>query len=75
MSEINLKQKNNLLKKLKTINIITEKDILGVKVSDLKKINQNENLSNLTIKDVEILWLMQEAIENKTLLNFFTDTN
>ncbi len=73
MAEYNSKQKNNLLKKLKSVSITSEKDILNVKVSDLKKINQNENIANLTIKDVEILWLMQEAIQKKTLLEFFTD--
>ena len=75
MAEYNSKQKNNLLKKLKSINITNEKDILNVKVSDLKKINQNEDIANLTIKDIEILWLMQEAIEKKTLLDFFADNN
>lgn len=66
-------QKNKLLKKLKAINITTEKDILNIKVSDLKKINENENIENLNIKDIEMLWLMQEAIEKKSLLEFFTD--
>ena len=73
MAEYNSKQKNNLLKKLKSVNITSEKDILNVKVSDLKKINQNEDIANLTIKDIEILWLMQEAIEKKALLEFFAD--
>ena len=62
MSEYNSKQKKNLVKKLKAINITNEKDILNIKVSELKKINQNENISNLTIKDIEMLWIMQEAI-------------
>lgn len=75
MAEYNSKQKNILLKKLKNINIVNEKDILNIKVSDLKQINQNENIANLTIKDIEILWLMQEAIEKKNLLGFFADTN
>lgn len=73
--EYNSKQKNSLLRKLKSINITNEKDILNVKVSDLKKIKENENIQDLTIKDIEILWLMQEAIEKKSLLDFFTDTN
>jgi hypothetical protein len=73
MSEYNAKQKNLMLKKLKIIGITNEKDILNIKVSELKKINQNENTPNLTIKDIEILWLMQEAIEQKKLLEFFTD--
>jgi hypothetical protein len=73
MSKYNTNQKNKLSQKLKSINITNEKDILNIKVSELKKINQNENIPNLTIKDIEILWLMQEAIEQKKLLEFFTD--
>ena len=75
MSEYNSKQKKNLLKKLKAINMTNEKDILNIKVSELKKINQNENISNLTIKDIEMLWIMQEAIENKSVFDFFADIN
>ena len=75
MSEYNSKQKKNLLKKLKAINMTNEKDILNIKVSELKKINQNENISNLTIKDVEMIWIIQEAIENKGLWDFFVDIN
>ena len=33
-----------------------------------------ENIQNLTLKDIEIIWLMQEAIEKKSLLEFFTNT-
>ena len=75
MSECTQKQKKNLLKKLKAINMTNEKDILNIKVSELKKINQNENISTLTIKDIEMLWIMQEAIENKSLFDFFADIN
>ena len=75
MSEYNSKQKKNLLKKLKAINMTNEKDILNMKVADLKKINQNEDILNLTIKDVEMIWIMQEAIENKGLWDFFVDIN
>ena len=75
MSEYNSKQKKNLLKKLKAINMTNEKDILNMKVAELKKINQNENISNLTIKDVEMIWIIQEAIENKGLWDFFVDIN
>ena len=73
MAEYNVKQKNKLVQKLKAINITTEKDILNMKVLDLKKINDTEELENLTIRDILIIWQMQEAIENKSLLNFFTD--
>ena len=75
MSEYYSKQKKNLLKKLKAINMTNEKDILNMKVAELKKINQNEDILNLTIKDVEMIWIMQEAIENKGLWDFFVDIN
>ena len=52
-----------------------EKDILNMKVSELKKINQNDNIPKLTLKDIETIWSMQEAIENKWLWNFFIDMN
>lgn len=74
MAEYSSNEKNKLAQKLKKINIISEKDILNIKVSQLKKINEDKELSNLTIKDIQIIWLMQEAIENKTLLEFFTNT-
>ena len=75
MPENSSKSKKNLLKKLKAINMTNEKDILNMKVAELKKINQNEDILNLTIKDVEMIWIMQEAIENKGLWDFFVDIN
>ena len=74
MAQYSFSERNKLIQKLKKINILNEKDILNIKVSQLKKINEDEELSNLTIKDIQIIWLMQEAIENKTLLEFFTNT-
>lgn len=74
MAEYSSMQKNKLVQKLKSINITNEKDILNLKVSELKNINKIEEIPNLTIKDIEIIWLMQEAIEKKNLLEFFTDT-
>ena len=74
MAEYSSIQKNKLVQKLKIINITNEKDILNLKVAELKKINAVENIQNLTIKDIEIIWLMQEAIEKKKLLEFFTNT-
>lgn len=73
MSEYTSLQKNKLAQKLKSINITTEKEILNLKVSELKKINEQENINNLNLKDIEIIWLMQEAIENKKLLEFFIE--
>lgn len=69
MTKYTTNQKNKVFKKLKKINIITEKDILNLKVSDLKKLKESEEKIN--INDLEIIWLMQQAIENKNLLEFF----
>lgn len=70
MAEFSSIQKNKLVQKLKGINVTTEKEILNLKVAELKKINEMENIQNLTLKDIEIIWLMQEAIEKKSLLEF-----
>ena len=74
MTEFNSIQKNKLVKKLKGINKAKEKDILNLKVSELRKINEDENIPNLTINDVEIIWQMQDAIKGKELLEYLTDT-
>ena len=74
MAKYTANQKSKLFKKLKNINIVTEKDILNLKVTDIKKLKQAENKTIITIADIELIWLMQEAIENKKLLEFFTDT-
>lgn len=74
MAKISSNQKQKLLNKLKAINITNEKDILNLKLTEIKKINELEELENLTIKDIEIIWLMQEAIEKKNLLEFFTNS-
>lgn len=74
MTKYSNNQKNKLLKKLRAINVTAEKDILNLKISELKKINEIENIENLTIKDIEIIWEMQEAIEKKSLLDFFTNS-
>lgn len=70
MANITTIQKNKLLRKLRNINVLNEKDILNLKVYDLKKIKANDKL---TLSDIEIIWLIQEAIEKKSLLDFFTD--
>lgn len=72
MSKFTATQKNKLLKKLKKIKIVNEKDILNLKVSELKKIKEIENIN---MNDIEIIWLIQEAIEKKSLFDFFVDEN
>ena len=75
MSENSSKNKKNLIKKLKSISMANEKDVLNMKVSELKKINQNEDIPNVTLKDIETIWIIQDAIETKGLWNFFIDMN
>ena len=75
MNEVTQKQKNKLVKKLKQLGLTTEKDILNIKVSDLRKKTADDKMENWTMKDIEIIWLMQEAIENKNLLGFFVDND
>ena len=70
MSKYTINQKNKVFKKLKKINITTEKDILNLKVADLKKLKQTQKGNSITNTDLEIIWLMQEAIEKKRLLEF-----
>lgn len=70
MAKYSRKQKNSLFKKLKSINITNEKDILNLKVSELKKIKEVDKNQNITINDIEIIWLMQEAINNKNFFEF-----
>lgn len=74
MARISNNQKNKLLKKLKAINITTEKDVLNVKLSEINKINKIEEIEKVTMKDIETIWQMQDAIENKNLLKFFTNS-
>lgn len=70
MAKSTINQRNKLFKKLKSINITTEKDIANIKVSELKKINDIEGGEKLSIKDIELLWAMQEAIDNKKFIDF-----
>lgn len=71
MTRITSIQKNKLLRKLKNNSFVNEKDILNIKVSDLKKIKET---NKLTMTDIEIIWLIQEAIDKKNLLDFFTES-
>ena len=75
MSANSSKNKKNLIKNLKSIGMANEKDVLNMKVSELKKINQNEDIPNVTLKDIETIWIIQDAIETKGLWNFFIDMN
>lgn len=71
MAKYNMTQKNKVYKKIKKIGKAKEKDILNLKVKDLKKIKE---LDKFNFSELEIIWLMQEAIEKERFIEFITDT-
>lgn len=68
-----INQKKKLINRLKKINISTEKELLNVKISDLKKLAEVENGKILNAKDIELLLLIQNAIISKNVLNFMAE--
>lgn len=70
MSKYTANQKNKLYIKLNKINIKNEKDIMNVKVKDLRKLPETDKIS---MKDIEMIWKMQDAIEDKNLWQFFVN--
>ena len=70
MSKYTANQKNKLNIKLNKINIKNEKDIMNVKVKDLRKLRETDKIS---MKDIEMIWKMQDAIEDKSLWQFFVN--
>ena len=73
MAKITVNQKQKLINRLKKIDIKSEKEILNVKISDLKKLAEKENGKKFTTKDIELLLLIQDAIINKNVLNFMAE--
>lgn len=63
MAKYTINQMKKVIKKLIKINIKEEKEILNLKVIELKKLTETEKL---TIQDIEIIWGIQEMILNKS---------
>ena len=61
----NIKQIENIVNKLRKINIIDKKDILNIKVSSLKEL-YTENKPN--IKDLIAIWDLQEMLQKDNWL-------
>ena len=61
----NIKQIENIVNKLRKINITDKKDILNIKVSSLKEL-YTENKPN--IKDLIAIWDLQEMLQKDNWL-------
>ena len=59
------------LKKLEKINITTEKEILNLKVLELKKLKEQDKVGT---NDIEIIWEIQDMIQDKSWFKILFDT-
>ncbi|MCI9000662.1 MAG: hypothetical protein HFJ26_07195 [Clostridia bacterium] len=60
-----------VIKKLEKINIITEKEILNIKVLELKKLKEQDKVN---LKDIEVIWEIQDMIQDKSWFKILFDT-
>lgn len=71
MATYSINQMKRVIKKLEKINIINEKEILNIKVSELKKLKEQGKVS---MKDIEIIWEIQDMIQDKSWFKILFDT-
>lgn len=71
MATYSINQMKRVIKKLEKINIITEKEILNIKVLDLKKLKEQDKIN---LKDIEIIWEIQDMIQDKSWFKILFDT-
>ena len=72
MAETSINQIKKVIKKLEKLNINSEKDILNLKVLELAKLKEQETIS---IKDIEIIWQIQNMIQDKSWFKVLFNTN
>lgn len=70
MAKITIIQKKKMLDKLKNIGIVTEKDILNLKVYKAKELKEQ---GKVTTNDLEIIWNIQETLMQKDILKILED--
>ncbi len=63
MATYSIVQMKNEMKKLSKIGILGERAILNLKLSDLYKLKEQGTVS---MKDIEIIWKIQEMIQDKS---------
>lgn len=71
MATYSINQMKIVIKKLEKINIITEKEILNIKVLDIKKLKEQDKVN---LKDIEIIWEIQDMIQDKSWFKILFDT-
>ncbi len=71
MATYSINQMKKVIKKLEKINIINEKEILNIKVSELKKLKEQ---GKVNMKDIEIIWEIQDMIQDKSWFKILFDT-
>ncbi len=71
MATYSINQMKRVIKKLEKINIITEKEILNIKVLDIKKLKEQDKVN---LKDIEIIWEIQDMIQDKSWFKILFDT-
>lgn len=71
MATYSINQMKKEIKKLEKINIIGEKAILNVKVLELNKLKEQDKIN---MKDIEIIWKIQEMIQDKSWFKILFET-
>ena len=71
MATYSINQMKKEIKKLEKINIVVEKAILNVKVLELNKLKEQDKIS---MKDIEIIWKIQEMIQDKSWFKILFET-
>ncbi len=71
MATYSINQMKKEIKKLEKINIVGEKAILNVKVLELNKLKEQDKIS---MKDIEIIWKIQEMIQDKSWFKILFET-
>ena len=71
MATYSINQMKKEIKKLEKINIVGEKAILNVKVLELNKLKEQDRIN---MKDIEIIWKIQEMIQDKSWFKILFET-
>jgi hypothetical protein len=71
MENYSINQMKKVIKKLEEINIVEEKEILNLRVIELHKLKE-ENKINM--KDIEIIWKIQDMIQDKSWFKILFNT-
>ena len=71
MATYSVKKIKKVIKKLEKINITTEKEILNLKVLEVKKLKEQDKVS---MNDIEIIWEIQDMIQDKSWFKILFDT-